>query len=320
MPTGAIYLTEASVGAPALSSTNGALCALLDWALPQKNWAIEHATGHARVYRPGVGNRHRLFVAHDSAISGSAGLATVRGAEHAEGASMAQLVDPFPAEAQLSNAFSSFMVSNTVSSAQRPWRMVLSETFMVLAVSTLSQATAGWDLFLFGDVAGGEAGDVFGTIIHVGGVSTATAGARAMNSALSPHPLAAKTYWCRSIDGAIKSSRGCLVGSGGTPGAFASVTGLPPMRMGYGGRINRELLAVSCIGSSTTAAGVSAVHRRGWVPNVWNPVHTGLGTVTAADEFTDTRYAAGSVFRVIPASAATAVIIEVSDTWSPPNG
>lgn len=320
MPTGAIYLTEASVGAPALSGTNGALCALLDWALPQKNWAIEHATGHARVYRPGVGNRYRLFVAHDSAISGSAGLATVRGAEHAEGASVAQLVDPFPTEAQLSNANSSFMVSNTVSSLQRPWHMVLSETFIVLAVSSLSQATTGWDLFLFGDAAGREAGDAFGTFIHIGGVSTTNTGSRALNSALAPHPFAAKTYWCRSIDGAIKSSRGCMVGSGLAGVAFMSATGLPPMRVGYGGRINRELLAASCIGSSTVVAGESAVHRRGWVPNVWNPLHTGLGTVTADDEFTDTQYAAGSVFCVIPATSWIAAIIEASDTWSPPNG
>lgn len=322
MPTGAIYLTEASVGAPALSGTNGALCALLDWALPQKNWAIEHAAGHARVYRPGVGNRHRLFVAHDSVISGSAGLATVRGAEHAEGASMAQLVDPFPTEAQLSNAFSSFMVSNTVSSTQRPWRMVLSETFMVLAVSSLSLATTGWDLFLFGDVAGGEAGDVFGTIIHVGANNAiSNASLRGMGGSTAAAPAALKTYWCRSIDGAVRSSRGNLIASttSGSAG-FMSASGLTVMLGGYGGRINREPIAASCIGSITTTAGASAMHRRGWVPNVWNPLHTGLGAVTADDEFTDTRYAAGSVFRVIPASSAIAAIIEASDTWSPPNG
>ena len=322
MPTGAIYLTEASVGAPALSGTNGALCALLDWALPQKNWAIEHATGHARVYRPGVGSRHRLFVALDSAMSGRVGLVTIRGAEQATGATMAQLVDPFPTEAQLSDGLSSFQVSNSAgaSSVPRPWRMVLSETFLVLAVGTSSSSSDGWDLLLFGDAAGREAGDAFGTFIHVGGVLQSNAGSRAMHGALSPYPIAAKTFWCRSIDGAIKSSRGCMVGSGAAPSAFMSATGLPPMRVGYGGRINRELVAASCIGSSTTVAGVSAVHRRGWVPNVWNPLHTGLGTVTADYEFTDTQYAAGSVFCVIPASVSIAAIIEASDTWSPPNG
>ena len=235
---------------------------------------------------------------------------------------MAQLVDPFPTEAQLSNALSSFMVSNTVSSVQRPWRMVLSETFMVLAVSSMSQATSGWDLFLFGDVAGGEAGDVFGTIIHVGADGGITnAAVRGLSNSAAAVPAALKTYWCRSIDGAVRSSRGNLIASSPNPtSGFMSANGLPVMRAGYGGRINREPVAASCIGSSSTNAGASAVHRRGWVPNVWNPVHAGLGAVTAADEFTDTRYAAGSVFRVIPASTSVAAIIEASDTWSPPNG
>ena len=92
-----IHLTEASSGAPRNSGTNGDLCVLLDWALVTNGgWSIVQTAANARVYKPIGGNGFLLYVNHDSAVSGAAQLATVRGCESATAASEAGLVSPFP--------------------------------------------------------------------------------------------------------------------------------------------------------------------------------------------------------------------------------
>ena len=129
MPVGAIYLTESSPGAPALSGTNGTLCNVLDWALPQKGWAIEYTATNNRIYRPGAGNRNRLFVSHDSTVSSDPRLATVRGCENASAANVSSLVAPFPTTTQLANTHSTVSVSNVSSTLARPYRIILTDRY-----------------------------------------------------------------------------------------------------------------------------------------------------------------------------------------------
>ena len=324
MTTGAIYLTEASSGAPALSGTNGALNAVLDWALVQKGWSIEYTAANARVYRPGSGNRNRLLVVHDSAVTGDAKLATIRGAENASAASVEDLVNPFPTVAQQVNNASSVMISNSASSAARPYRIVVSPTFLFFTSSTSSSNTGNWDFFFFGDLEGTEPGDAFATAIHVGATSTtASVSSRAGSSCASISMAAGKTYFARSIDGTVLSTTGTIgISASGTASAASLMSfnpSRPNMRAGYGSRIEREKMAVRCLGSNTTAASATLqIYQRGWIPNVWAPLHSNIGTVTSDDVHTDTAYAVGSQFVLVPCSLTSACLLETTDTWSPP--
>lgn len=313
-----LTLTNASSGAPALSGTNGALNAVLDWALPQKGWAIEYTGTNARVYRAAAGNRHRLYVAHNSSVSGVATLATVRGCENAS--SVSDLVDPFPTVAQQANGSSSVAVSSAASALARPYIIVLTDRFLLMAIATTGANNAGWDLFLFGDLAADPA-DTYATICLVGTTSSTAATARSMANVMAGGLTATKVYWCRSIDGATKSTTGCLNGPSATPNtSFCSVAGSPVMRAGYGNRIVREKVAATCMGAAAGSAGALAMYKRGWVPNLWNPIHIGIDTITSDDVFTDSAYDVDSLFVIAPASTGVACIVEISDTWAPPNG
>lgn len=329
MATGAIFLTDQSSGAPALTGQNGSACGVLDWALVQKGWEIEYTAANSRVYRPGAGNRRRLFIAHDSAISGDARGATIRGCEDASSATVGGLVNPFPTLSQQSNSNSSIRFSSVANATPRPYRIVLSETFLLFAASNDSANTSSWDFFFFGDLAGVEPGDVWATAIHVGGAPLPnTPSQRAMSSCMSSGfpGSAAKTYFCRNIDGTAISSLACLGGSvSSSIASLGSVPGAAAMRAGYGNRIIREKVAVRDFGGAAAAIGGMQIggmqiFQRGWVPNFWNPIHPNIGTVTSDDSHTDSSYSPGSLFFVIPASSTVALILEASDTWSPPNG
>ena len=96
-------------------------------------------------------------------------------------------------------------------------------------------------------------------------------------------------------------------------------------KAGAGGNIGtaafvREKVGVHCTGSNTTTPNTLAVNKRGWVPNLWNPLHSGIGLVTSDDTFTDTGYSPSALFNIAPASTTVAVIIETTDTWSLPSG
>lgn len=310
-----VYLTEASSGAPTLSNVNGSLCGVLDWALVQNGWAIEYTNGaNARVYRPGSGNRFRLHVNHDSAVSGNVQLATIRGCENATDATT--LVDPFPTVAQQASNASNVCVAN---GAGRPFKILVGATFVLAAFGTTNQSSAGWDFFFFGDVPSTIPGDAYNTIIAVGGATSASVTGRIWSSGtMSPYVAASnRVFWARSADGSIKSSYGCFWGSGT---AFSSTTSAPAARSGYLNQLVRERVGATCAGSSSTTIGALAVHRRGWVPNLWNPVHSGMGGLTSDDTFTDSAYAAGSQFALIVASAGIGAIMETTDTWSAPSG
>lgn len=326
MAVGAIYLTDQSSGAPALSGSNGTLCNVLDWALVQKGWAIEYTAANNRVYRPGAGNRNRLFVCHDSAVTGDARLALVRGCENASAANVANLTNPFPTVAQTANNLSTVLCSTTASAAARGYRIILTDRFVLMFINCAVSNVANWDFFMFGDLSGVESGDVYATICHNGNVATATStSGRSMGAGLSTgyYVTGGKTYFARSIDGSVLSSSAVLFGSGSnTSGAQSpcSVTGAPSMRSGYANRIDREKVGVNCAGSSGNTAGGLAVHRRGWVPHLWNPLHSSIGSVTADDVFTDSAYASGSSFCICPAASGACFILETTDTWSPPSG
>lgn len=314
-----LTLTQASAGAPTLSGTNGALCAVLDWALVQNGWAIEYTATNKRIYRAGTGNRRRLFVAHDSTLSGSAALAVLRGCEDATAANEANLTDPFPTVAQLSNANSNVAVSNAANATARDYVITVSPTHVIFSCSTQSTASNAWDTFIFGDLAGTEAGDTWATVMMVGAstafnATTARAVSKAGGPGISPSTA---VYLCRSIDGSIKSTY-ANIHQFGANSTIGGLSGATTARAGYGNRVLRQRAAVNCAGSSTAVSGALHVYQRGWIPNFWVPLHSAIGTLTGDDTFGDTAYHASAVFRPVIAGSGVWHILETSDTWSLP--
>lgn len=305
-----IVLTNASSGATRNAGTQGDLTTLLDWALPQKGWAIEYTGTNERVYRPGSGIRNRLYVNHNTAISGNAGLAVVRGCENASSSSV--LVDPFPTVAVSSNALSNWLVSNAASTVDRRFRIYLSETF-VYYFSNYSGLPDQWDFGFFGDPSPSLT-DPYGTVVSIR--SSAGTSSSGLTQATSSTVLAGSNiYWARDISGATKSTRGSISCSGTSLG---SVAGTPGARGGYQNRIYREKVAVSDGGGASGSPTSLSIARRGWLPNLWGALHLNKGTLSDDDTFTDTAYNPTAEFRLLSSNSSASAIMEETDTWSPP--
>lgn len=310
-------LTNASAGATRNSGTNGDLTTLLDWALPQAGWTIEYTSGNARVYRPGSGNRFRLHVYHDSAISGDARLATVRGCEDASNATT--LIDPFPTVAQLANASSNWRTSTTASTVDRPFRIYLSETW-VLYMTQYNTTQDVWDGGFFGDVYPTYSGDIYNTVCWVRNQVASTANTL-LNALTSPNPTTfanGNIFWCRDITGATKSSYGMGACSGG---GIGNMSGQPSARAGYLNQVVREAFPVNCAGSNTVTPSSLSLGKRGYISNIWSLMHQGRGTLSDLDTFEDSAYNPSAIFRTLSTAAISTsnnITVEETDTWSPP--
>lgn len=306
-------LTNASGGAPNLNSVNGSLCLVLDWALVTLGWAIEFTDGaNSRVYRAATGNRHRLWVRHDSAISGLASRATVRGAESATSATA--VTNPFPTVAQTGDTLSIWKCGQAGTPATNvPYVIYGSGTFFIL-FSRLS-ATGAWRMNFFGDVPG-EYATAYDTVVRVDNLTTdSTTGGNAVGqSAISQN---SKDFWARGIDLATLSVYGGMQITANSLVASGRSISFPVMRGGYQNRIVREKIALCDIGSASTTIGVLAISKRAWLPNLWAPCHSDVGGVVDQDTFTDSVYSATAIFRVFDGGAWT-YIVEETDTWSMP--
>lgn len=310
-------LTNASSGAPRNSGTNGDLCALLDWALVQEGWAIEYTATNARVYRPASGNRLRLHVRHDSAVSGAAQRALVRGCESASSAT--SITDTFPLAAQVVDANSNWLISTVASTTDRPFIILVTPTWMAYlsqAGGVANEWTIGW----FGDLPAEYSGDTWNTAILVRGQANNTVSSGGIAAGAGTN-LAGSTlglYWARDITGATKSSVGMLCASATALGAMQ---GGVAARAGYLNAVYREPIGVSDFASGTTAPSTLALIKRGWLPQLWNPLHLGRGSLSDTDTFTDTAYDPTASFRALSSGAGAGVafiIVEETDTWSPP--
>ena len=303
------FFTHESPGAPQLTWFYGSITAMLDWALPQAGWTILFSSGSRRVYKMPGGSQRCLQVVHDGSVTASGSFVMLRGCQSATDVNT--LIEPFPTPSQLSNSASSISIAN--SAGNKPFRLVVSDTFLFLAChSSDSSTTDGWEGTWFGDAVPTDPNDTFATCITVRDGSTM------FTSSISTGPIALKTYWIRSIDGNILSTIGCLHGVSTSPSnstSPGSVTGAPPARGGYLNRIVREPLGASCSGAASGTIGPLAIIRRGYLPNIWNPLHNGLGGLSTDDIFTDSAYAPGSQFSTVAQSTGSFVFMEHTDTW-----
>lgn len=319
-----MILKSTDAGAPTLNGVNGTLCNVLNWALVQNGWAVEYTATNARVYRAGSGNRRRLAVRHDSAISGAANKATVRGCENASSATA--YTDPFPTVAQIANASSKWETSATADSTARAWEIYLDTTFFYICINT--NGGQGRMVYFFGDVPSTEAGDVWNTLLWQDAD---------LNIDMSYGPLwqaptnvivcspPSKMYWCRNIDGTIKSIPAALVMQ--QNGSYiGNLNAAPVAREGYNSKIHQEKIAVCCPGAQASINSAKSILRRGWMPHLWAGLHYGRGLINPTadrDTFTNTAYNASALFRVIglydPDSISYPwVIFEETNTWSNP--
>lgn len=321
-----IHVDETYPGLPnsgRLSGTNGDLVGIMDIALVANGWSIEYSSGNARIYRPGSGNRFRLYMNDDSASSGAATMCLVRGCENASSASDAGLVDPFPLPALVANNLSNWTKSNLANTTARTFDIWVSPTWVIFSCNwngTAQQYTFNF----FGDVGAALPGDSYNTICMVGNTTNANiqqgwGWGNTTNSSTGALYL----IWARSFDGTVKSTRGQTTWVSTSVGALSAGS---QAQAGPTGKVDRQKIPLQDMGNSTVGATfVPAIGlvTRGWMPNVWMPLHVGKGTLSGRDTFIDTGYNASADFSVVSKGSGVNdafFIIETTDTWSIPSG
>lgn len=312
-----IHLTESSGGATRLSGTNGDLCGLLDWALVQNGWTIDYTSGNKRAYRPGTGNRFIMYVEHDSATSGNAGIAVVRGAE-SQAAGV--LTDAFPTVAQIANSNCNWCVSNAANTTSRPFDIYVAPTWVAYFVN-FSSSTNVWEMHFWGDVPPTLASDSYNTIGYNRNVSGAPSGSRFVAAVSNGLNTSTQWYWARSYDGTQKSCPGGPATFGASP--WGLITGAAAPQAGPSGAIDSRVVPLTDSGQSNgTFLPASGMPFRGWLPQFREPLHSSAGSTVSRTTFTDTAFNAGSsfnLFRNTNVAGAAFVIFEEDTAWAPPS-
>jgi len=307
MSVGLIVCRSTDSGAPVLSGTNGALVAVLDWALAQKGWTISATATNQRIYKQAAGNGYCLYVAHDSTVSGSAQYATMRGCEAAS--TIASLVNPFPSLAQVANTVQRAACSAAVSTAARPYVIYVTDRYVRMHVD-INSNNSQWFSWHFGDMVATTPGDAYATFMSAGN-GTYLSGVFLIEAA-------SVGYFARDITGTIISSYNQMNIRGAA--TMGSTTRGVNARAGYMNRILREKVSYDCYGSTSATIGPTSIPSRAWAPNLWTPVHNNIGSVSFSDTFADSAYNPSASFRAMGYSATVWSIVEESDTWSAPSG
>jgi len=308
-----IKYTEATVGATACTGVNGSLVAILDVALPLNGWAIEYSSGNGRVYRPGSGNRFRLAVFDDSTVSGDARACVFRGCENATGATPATIVDPFPLVSQVANNQQFILKSITANATARNYTIFVAPTWVRIFINSGSTKNV-WETMRFGDAANTYSGDVYATLCSSRNSTSLTipntAGYILGNSGL--------LYFCRSIDGTVKSSTAspnAIVAAGSIHSSSGSIASLKAPLAGFGNTIDGDEISVYDFSSPSTSIGAYPIAKRAWIQNTYAPLHSGLTGVNSRDVWDD---GAGRSFEAFAISASSWLFQETTDTWVQP--
>jgi len=186
-------------------------------------------------------------------------------------------------------------------------------------------STYYWHFHYFGDFPPTNSADVWSTGISSRGSTSTSTTSASMTSYYYVNnipSLAGVSYWARSIDGTIKSTKCNWYAVGAT--YLGLISGLPTARGGWGNGINIEKVAMNCAGVQSGSFGITTLMKRAWAPNLWNPLHSGLNsTVGPDDTFTVPGYT-GGVFVPISfnkdgtSNDLCGVVVETTDTWEQP--
>lgn len=322
-----IHVTEATVGAPnsgRISGTAGDLYAMLKYALPLNGWAVEYddAVNFRAVFRPGTGNRFRLYVNDNATDSGSAALCIVRGCENASGTLYANLTDPFPTQALVGDTLSNWIKSSAVSATARAFDLWIGETWVKYSVNWGGSSNI-WELHQFGDFAPSLPGDSYNTFCTVR--NSATIGGSAQWPGTSGLLVTASGgspgFWiARSYDGTAKSIRGGVSGKINQNNIGIISASMGAALTGPTSGIDTEKLTIYDSGSSSGSVSATlCIPTRGWLPNLLSPQHGGKGALNTRHSYTETPFmATGKVVTAGTATGSAFVIVQESDDWVPP--
>lgn len=319
-----IHVDESTPGLPnsgRLSGTNGDLVGILDVALVLNGWAIEYSTGNARIYRPGSGNRFRLYVNDDSSVSGDARCAVVRGCENASAASNAGLVDPFPLSSQVADASCNWLKSSLANTTARIFDIWVGETWIVFAVN-YGGATNIWEVHAFGDFAPAFSGDSYNTLCTTRNSTNFNTTTWSGSPGWMPSAVGGSTrfVYARSYDGTVKSVLGGWLPlfAQTAPGVIQS--SLPGASSGPTTGIDTDYAPLYDSGSNTgTVSGSIALPIRGWMNNVLSPMHGGRGARDARYSYTDSPYmTTGKVVTAGNTATSGFIVVQESDDFVPP--
>jgi len=311
-----LHLNESSSGATRCSGTNGDLNALLKWALVTNGgWTNPFTATNADIFKPASGNQLLLFVNHDSTVSGDARYALVRGCESATGAGTGTITNPFPTVAQIANASANWGVSSVASTTTRNFDIYVAPSWMFLVIFTTGSTIS--DIGFFGDMSPSIAADTWCTACSTRNLNTAPSGVLGGQMGTASATTSNLLFFVRSIDGTVNSTHASMNLDNGVT-TIGNYTAGATMQNGITALIDRQKVSVTDSGATTTTFAAAKGHfKRAYWPNLWSPLHSGLGAVAARDTFTDTAYNAGATFRVFAGSTGS-LIVEESNTWSPP--
>lgn len=315
-----IHLNESSSGATRLSGTTGDANAFFKWALVTNGgWTNPFTATNADIFVAPSGNKFPLFVNHDSAVSGAATLCLVRGCESATAAGTGTITNPFPTVAQVANASANWIISSAASTVSRAFDIFISPTGFLLFINA-NGGTNTWELNIFGDMAPTIAADTWCTVCssrNSSGVTTGLNWALCSNAGSS---LGSILYFVRSIDGSVNSTHAGVTSA--TPATLGSytVSSAATMQNGPSGLIDRKKIILGCTGANTTSFSTAkGLWNRASIPQLWETIHSGPGTVNTRDTFTDSAYNPSAAFQVVlPTTAAGGAVVETTATWNPP--
>jgi hypothetical protein len=321
------HFNESSVGSPnggRISGTAGDLYAQIKWAAPQNGWGIEYddPVNFRLVIRPGTGNRFRLYVNDNATDSGSAGLCIVRGCENATGTLYANLVDPFPTQAQVADNQCNWNKSSTINTTARAFDLWIAETFVLYAVNWSGTSNL-WELQGFGDFAPSLSGDSYNTYCATRGSSTIGGSAiwSGVNGFLCSNIAGSPGFWiCRTYDGTVKSVRGGVLGKLGQSNIGVIATALNGALAGPTTGIDTEKFSIWDSGSgSGTVSGTLCLPVRGYLPNLLSPQHGGRNTLNTRHSYTESPFmVTGKVVTASNAAGGPFAVVQESDDWVPP--
>jgi hypothetical protein len=325
------YFTWQDSGAPTLTGQNGSLTnsgntGVLDWVLVTKGgWTKSQTATNGSVFTPVTGNAV-LMVIHDSATSGSATGATVRGAESASGVATASLTNPFPTLALVTDANSNWTASSTADATQRPYAGIVTDSALYLwtgrGYSTANYnttVTAGNHHF-FGQFAKAISSDSYNTCVSVANTALPNSNSAFVNSTSGGPAANSRFFADRTADGIVFSPAVTLVVPTGTAVAVGnpSPTILPAYPNGLDNKLHLCKLPIADGYSTTGGGGAKAIQTRGWLPNIWAPME-GIGTLINYKTFVDSAYNGAALFQYLADSVgSTRVALETTNTWSAP--
>ncbi len=314
-----IHFDETTVGLPnsgRIAGVNGDLVTQLDYMLPLNGWAIEYSTGNARIYRPGTGNRFRLYVNDDSSVSGDARFAVVRGCENASAASNAGLVDPFPLASQVADASCNWLKSSLANTTARAFDIWVGETWVRFSCN-YSGGTNVNELHDFGDFAPALSGDSYNTLCTTRNSTNANTNTWSGSGGWVPTAVggSSRVYYARSFDGTVKSVLGGALPLFGQTTLGVINSALPAANAGPTTGIDTQYTQLYDSGSNTgTVSGSLALPTRGWWRNLLSPQHGGRSTVNNRFPYTDSpSMALGRVVTAANTSTGGFVVVQESD-------